>query len=55
MNEIKFKFIHPKNDVLYSTRSSDSAKLFILHKDVNDGGKLKIEAKNEFNEEDTKW
>lgn len=55
MNEIKFKFIHPKNEVLYSTRSSDSAKLFILHKDVNDGGKLKIEAKNEFNEEDTKW
>ncbi len=55
MNEIKFKFVYPKNEFLYSTRANDNMKLFILQKDLDNSGKIQMQARGDFNEEDLKW
>ncbi|NDJ27527.1 DUF342 domain-containing protein [Campylobacter sp. MIT 12-8780] len=55
MNEIKFKFLFPKSELLHATSANEVAKRFFVKRDFDNEGKIKLESANEYNEKDIEW
>ncbi|MCW1360310.1 DUF342 domain-containing protein [Campylobacter jejuni] len=56
MNEIKFKFIYPKQELLHSTLLDEHTKVFTLRTTVENNEEVaKIDRLDEYNEKDLEW
>lgn len=52
MNEVRFRLLFPKKELVYASKAEDKNKVFSLKKDFDNAGEISIQKTNDYDEKD---